>query len=540
MSKQTSFIMVLCLVLLAVCVVRVRLAATPLERDEGEYAYSGQLLLHGVPPFAQAYNMKMPGIYAAYAGVLAVFGQTATGIHLGLVLINLLCSVALFLIGKRLSGPAAGCAAAASFSLMSLSSSVLGLSANAEHFVVLFALWGLVLLLRDLDKNDNRLLFASGLLLGACVLMKQHGAAFVLFALFLVAFDACAGRPVAWKKLLFRCCVFCLGAGLPFVALCLWLRQAHVFGVFWFWTFTYAHAYVSQVPLLQGVRFFGETLKPIVVVFPLVWVLAFGGWMTLLTEKTSYAKRLFAAAFAIASFCAICPGLFFRQHYFVLLLPAVCLLCGIGLDSLCSFAARKRQRKNAFALVFLGALAASVAWFFYWERALLFQLTPVQVSRSIYGSNPFPESCVIADSLKSWTKPSDKIAVMGSEPQIFFYADRRSATGFVYTYALMENHGFAKAMQMTMEREIEAAGPQYIVFVNVPTSWLLQPRSQTGIFPWFDRYQRANYDIAGVADIVSFDKTVYVWGADAATYTPRASCWLAVFKKKRAPSAAAG
>jgi len=32
--------------------IRLRLLAVPLERDEGEYAYAGQLILQGVPPYA--------------------------------------------------------------------------------------------------------------------------------------------------------------------------------------------------------------------------------------------------------------------------------------------------------------------------------------------------------------------------------------------------------------------------------------------------------------------------------------------------------
>jgi hypothetical protein len=38
-----------------------------LERDEGEYAYAGQLMLQGIPPYQLAYTMKLPGPFAAYA-----------------------------------------------------------------------------------------------------------------------------------------------------------------------------------------------------------------------------------------------------------------------------------------------------------------------------------------------------------------------------------------------------------------------------------------------------------------------------------------
>ena len=69
----------LCLaaVLALTAAVRIRLLDVPLERDEGEYAYAGQLLLEGVPPYQLAYNMKLPGTYLAYAATMALFGQSA-------------------------------------------------------------------------------------------------------------------------------------------------------------------------------------------------------------------------------------------------------------------------------------------------------------------------------------------------------------------------------------------------------------------------------------------------------------------------------
>src|SRR5262249_11934970 len=62
------------LVLLFIVAVRIRLLPVLLERDEGEFAYAGQLILEGIPPYQLAYNVKLPGIYAAYAVVMAVFG----------------------------------------------------------------------------------------------------------------------------------------------------------------------------------------------------------------------------------------------------------------------------------------------------------------------------------------------------------------------------------------------------------------------------------------------------------------------------------
>src|ERR1035441_9218220 len=90
------------LTILFVVVVRVRLREMPLERDEGEYAYAGQLMLQGIPPYREIYAMKLPGTYAAYALIMAVLGQTAAGIHIGLALVNVASIILMFLLGRRL------------------------------------------------------------------------------------------------------------------------------------------------------------------------------------------------------------------------------------------------------------------------------------------------------------------------------------------------------------------------------------------------------------------------------------------------------
>ena len=75
--KRAWAIALLLVVLTVVTAVRVRLLDMPLERDEGEYAYVGQLMLQGVPPYQEAYTMKWPGTAAMYALFMGLFGETA-------------------------------------------------------------------------------------------------------------------------------------------------------------------------------------------------------------------------------------------------------------------------------------------------------------------------------------------------------------------------------------------------------------------------------------------------------------------------------
>src|SRR5262249_56822152 len=92
----------------AAAAIRLRLLDVPLDRDEGEYAYFGQLLLGGVPPYALAYNLKLPGIYGVYALVLALFGQTPAAIRIGLIVGTSATTAVMYLRGARLAGPAVG------------------------------------------------------------------------------------------------------------------------------------------------------------------------------------------------------------------------------------------------------------------------------------------------------------------------------------------------------------------------------------------------------------------------------------------------
>ncbi len=156
---------VLLIILLLSAGVRIRLLDVPLERDEGAYAYMAQLILQGIPPYAESHDVKMPGLYAVYALLLALFGQTQRGIHFGLLLVNTGTIVLLFLLAKKWLGNLAAVVTAAAFAILSLSQPVQGVFANAEHFVLLPAIGGFVLLLRAVKSDRLPTIFFSGVLL---------------------------------------------------------------------------------------------------------------------------------------------------------------------------------------------------------------------------------------------------------------------------------------------------------------------------------------------------------------------------------------
>src|SRR5882757_8263638 len=118
---QLCWWILLAVVIAVVVFIRIHLLALPLERDEGEYAYAGQLMLDGIPPYQLAYNIKLPGIYAAYALIMAVFGQSPSGIHSGFLLANVGTILLLFFIARRFLELPGALMACATYGLLSTS-----------------------------------------------------------------------------------------------------------------------------------------------------------------------------------------------------------------------------------------------------------------------------------------------------------------------------------------------------------------------------------------------------------------------------------
>jgi hypothetical protein len=522
--------LVVLLVLLSVGFIRFRLLDVPLERDEGEYAYAGQLILQGIPPYELAYNMKLPGTYLVYALGMAVFGQTTSGIHLTLIVANSLTIIFVFLLGRKLFGITAGLAACASYAVMSISPAVLGMAAHANHFVVLFAVPATLLLWKTEESKRLNVLFLSGLLYGLAFLMKQQGVCFILFGGIFLIWREMQRRPVVWLDFVKRSFVFGLGVILPFTMACLMLAWAGVFSKFWFWTFTYAASYVAGEPLGEGIELLGYYLRVTLTVYLGFLVLAVLGLLFTLRNKSLQRQMIFGVFFLIFSFFGTATGLYFRQHYFILSLPAFAILIGLGVDSLCQ-ALQSRMTKIISIIPFIAVLGWAV-----WVPRTFFLQTPTQVCQVTYQDNPFVESLAVANYIREHSPQNASIAVVGSEPEIYFYAQRHSATGYVYTYPLMEPQPYAEKMQHQMMQEIENVRPEYLVWVGYKKSWLIRPSSDLTIFQWFDQYAGDFYERVGVIHLRSDGKIEGIWN-DVAKKHYDFSDYIAVYKRKSSPEA---
>ena len=527
-SRKRAWALVLLLAVVALVIgVRLRLLDVPLERDEGEYAYLGQLMLDGVPPYQAAFNMKLPGTYEAYALIMALFGQTAVGIHLGLLGVDLASIALLYFVGQRLLDKEGAAVAAATFGLLALSPQTFGQAAHATHFVVLAALAGLVALFQAQDSGRLVWYFSSGLFFGLSFLAKQPGLAFGLLGVILIWRTESRKDLPARKTLRAKTGLFGAGLVLPFALTCLALWQAGVFERFWFWTMTYASVHGKAMPPGWGAANFISYFRHLGA-DAYFWILAGVGFLGLIKDADEPERRFTIVGLFGFSLFAVVPGFYFSPHYFVMMLPALGLLTG-------SAAVRMRRvlesSKPAWTWMPGAAWVAGALWLTTAHEAIFFRLDPNRVAREIYGANPFPEAVEIGRYLETHSKPEDRVAILGSEPEICFYAHRRSASGYIYMYDLVQPQPYAAAMRLEFMSDVEREKPAYVVFVRIPFSWSWDPGT-TPLLQWGEHYVQDQYRLCGVVTIEDKGADFY-WDESVKMVTSWPEQFIAVYRRRQ-------
>lgn len=513
----------LLLSLAVVLYVRIRLLGMPFERDEGEFAYSGQLILKGFPPYLHAYTMKLPGMAYLSALFMLCFGETVHGLHLGLLLANILSGTLLFFIARNLFGVTAGLISAGIFGLMTVSQHLLGTFAHATHFVGLFVLAASFLIISGESSSSRYRCLTAGFFLGIAFLIKQHAVLFLASALLFILLDA---RNI--RKRLDSGLMLFAGFLVPYLLTLLILLKQGVFSSFRLWTISYASAYATGLTPLLGWINFKSQLGEILGSMGAYWAFASAGLLVMIAKRSKHGL-LFTIPLLLCSLLAICPGFHFRPHYFILLAPAVAILAG-------SILARGLFPSAARISLILAIFAAAL--FQLWNEGwLLFAATPQEYLKKAYQTTkPFVESAVVAEYVKGITTEKDRILVLGSEPQIYFYANRISASGHIYMYPLMEQQPYAVQMQEEMLKQISVSRPACLILVDDLSSWLAVSKEGELFRERLGGFVKEKYELDGVAAVSRENESFYVFGERAKQFIPNSASRILVYRLKKGVS----
>jgi len=233
-------------------------------------------------------------------------------------------------------------------------------------------------------------------------------------------------------------------------------------------------------------------------------------------------------------FLTVMPGNHYYGHYFLQWVPTVCISAGAFFFSVEEIIKTRFNLKAASRYIALGILVLASFSNISALKKYYFNTNSTQLLRQVYGLNPFPESKVIADKLNTMMKPEDKLAVFGTEIQMYFYTNKISPSRFAGSGALLE-FPIKKAEEWQKEfmSDVEKANPRFLVFYSHPISWLAHPNVNNLIFPWFDKFSAEKYNLIGYADMYD-NMTNYVWAPniDLVNSPPKSQYKIFVFERK--------
>ena len=161
----------------------------------------------------------------------------------------------------------------------------------------------------------------------------------------------------------------------------------------------------------------------------------------------------------------------------------------------------------------------------------------VAVFQTTYPDSLFVFVVRVADYIRENSSETARIAVLGSEPEIYFYARRHSAIGYLYMYSLVVRQKYTARMREKMIRELETNRPEYLVYVDFWDSWGdRQGGPELAAFlSRLREFMDQGYERVGVADIGNMASDV--WGDAAKSYQPHSSKVIYVLKRRQ-PAAA--
>lgn len=457
-----------CIILIVFFVIRLGFRDIPIERDEGLYAYSGYLLLHGRVPYVDFYEMKPPGLFYSYAVLNALSGGDVVRMHVWMAVLVCIGGLFLYRMASRLFDPGSALFTVLGYAVLTLSPHASGYSIQADHLVAFFGVAGSCTLLNGLASNRRHTTIVAGMLLCWSALIKQNGVFFALFGMLMIAIHH-RKDPRRIARSLTDLALLAGGASTPMAALALAMVFQGNWKDFVFWTMEYPKGYATAVPWARGSGFLMKTLADLFHDAPGFWTVGVLGMMTLWATRADLSKKLMSTAFFVMAALSVVPGLRFYGHYFLQFMPALALGSGAAFFSMRNIAAMPSVRHQLFApiatMVFLaGTLVTKAHYYFHPD------LTAIM--RDVYGSNPFPEARSLADRLSADYHTGDGLLVIGSEPELYAYTHAECPTRHLYLAVMVQGHPLEPRWRRELLADLAEHPPKYMVWVQHETSWM--------------------------------------------------------------------
>ena len=483
-----------CLVLvLLTLAIRLPLLGIPFERDEGEYAYIGWRLEHNELPYRDWIDQKPPAIFWVYRLAFALPLDPIRAVHFMAMLFAAASACALFCLALRFMSRGWTWLAAILFVLLSADPLLYGTEANTEMFMLLPLILSVLAFFRSASATEQGhtraceigLAVLAGIFIGIATAFKQVAVVQWPFLILMYPFFT-EGKKSLPRAILFSV-ASAIGIAVVWAVIVMFFALHHALHDFTYSVFTHNLAYVQTIAWPRRLGYLGGTLSVLIKDEWAVWIFSAIGLVFLL--KSGRSKELiFIVGWMAASFAGVSASGYYFPHYFQQLLPVLCLAAGLGAEALEGAGYVAVVRIWLRRVIFVAALTVPVIVVLC---PFLFMYSQAQAVDQIYPHNNFAEKKILAERLAQVTKPDDKVFIFGADAEILFYAQRVSATRYIFLFPLYGPYSDAKDKQIAAAQEIINNAPAVIIYL--PNQLFFTPDTEQFFTQWTQSYLNQNF-----------------------------------------------
>ncbi|MBC8376466.1 MAG: glycosyltransferase family 39 protein [FCB group bacterium] len=460
--KNIATVVVFILAIIFIFAAALHSLGEPLERDLTTYGYIGHALLSGEQLYSDLWDHKPPGIHIAFALAEIIWGYGQQSISFIWVLISILSIFQIYLILDKISGWQAALIGVIFYTLSSNSIHLQANQPNTEIFInyfTLIAIWALV----QTPLPNTRHLHIAGWAMGIATMFKPVA----IFLLAPMLFYVLIRKYSVEKELNYR-------SLLPTILILL-------YPVPLLWGPMFGYAFLQgrfhdfwDVLIVYNSQYAGSSIQNIWAflthpnyLFPQsltgIWILVLLGYAWLFIGSRS--KRVKVPHYF---FILMTMGVLFEigslgkdfAHYFQVLIPVFVLNSSL----LIYYVIDEMRIRSGSRLILVATLLSITLGTMINYQIEFFKHHPFELSHEKY-KRQFIDARELGQEINAITSPDDLIYYWGSESGVYYYSQRKSASGIFYNLPLKDkNNKQIEALNSRLLADLEATPPAIFIW----------------------------------------------------------------------------
>ncbi|PJC49519.1 hypothetical protein CO033_01130 [Candidatus Nomurabacteria bacterium CG_4_9_14_0_2_um_filter_32_10] len=453
----------------------------PFERDEGEYAYSAWLLRTGGTPYQDSFLQKPPLIIYTYLAGQMISPFAVWPPRMLASIFIFITAILIYLIAKKEWGEIAGIFSAFLFLPMIGFPVLTPFTANTEKFMILPMIGILALFVYFKNSLKSWPYILAGILSSIAIFYKPICLPVIIFIIIFYLFKLYKSYKNPKISLLIKPFLL-LGSSMILTSIIILLPFLKVWSFFIEEVFIYNSSYINTFNNPYLFNFLDKFIH----YWWILLLLLFG----LIFEKPK--NILYYFTLLIFSLLAVLSSTI--SHYYLIIIPFLTLLCGALFNSLLESLSLNDKQKKITTIVILPIILFIILFPF----KIQFSLSPQKLSEWVYGTaNPFGESMEVARHLAEVTNKDDSVFIAGSEPQIYYYAQRKSPNRFIITFPLNLPTQYREQYQTELVNNLENTKPNAIIISKRSDSGLYREGSPEIFIKYLNEIILKNYHTIG-------------------------------------------